>query len=206
MRRAFGAAAKALVLVAFLTAFVVAFPERPGQSRPSQAAGPKQEQRHVAAYRCDASAAVPKGTPCRIAIERIGVDAPIIRLGLNRDGTLEVPTNFSQAGWWSGGTVPGKRGPAVIVGHVDSKSGPAVFYRLRELHPGDVVKVWRAGMPAVEFEVIASGRWPKAAFPTDLVYGELSYPGLRLVTCGGAFDGSTGHYVDNVIVFGRLAA
>jgi hypothetical protein len=138
-----------------------------------------------------------------VAIASIGVDAAVIRLGLTSDGRLEVPTDFAQAGWWSGGPQPGQAGPAVIVGHVDSVAGPAVFYRLRRLSPGAVVRVWRAGMGVARFAVTGKGEYPKADFPTGLVYGALSYPGLRLITCGGAFDDATGHYVDNIVVFAR---
>lgn len=146
----------------------------------------------------------PKGTPCHIVIDEIGVDATVISLGLTRDGRLEVPTNFAQAGWWSGGPKPGDVGPAVIVGHVDSVAGPAVFYRLRQLGIGDRVTVFRIGESPVTFQVIDTAEYPKTAFPTDLVYGDIPYPGLRLITCGGAFNHATGHYVDNVIVFLRI--
>ena len=140
-----------------------------------------------------------------ITIPSIEVDAPIIELGLTPRGTLEVPTDFSEAGWWSGGTFPGKKGPAVIVGHVDSRAGPAVFYRLEELREGDEVLVWRRGKGTVTFLVEDSIQVAKARFPTDRVYGEVPFAGLRLVTCGGHFDRSTGHYVDNLIVFARRA-
>jgi len=136
-----------------------------------------------------------------ISIAAIDVKAKVIKLGLSPEGKLEVPTDFSQAGWWSGGTFPGRPGPAVIVGHIDSKSGPAVFYRLSRLKAGDEVRVWRKGKGTVAFVVDGLGQYPKARFPTDLVYGSTPNATLRLITCGGAFDHSTGHYVDNIIVF-----
>ncbi len=92
----------------------------------------------------------------------------------------------------------------MIVGHVDSVAGPAVFYRLKELGIGDRVTVFRIGESPVTFQVIDTAEYPKTAFPTDLVYGDIPYPGLRLITCGGAFNHATGHYVDNVIVFLRI--
>jgi sortase (surface protein transpeptidase) len=129
------------------------------------------------------------------------VRAPVIRLGLNDDRTLEVPKDYSETGWWSGGYAPGEPGPAVIAGHVDSKSGPAVFYELDELQLGDRVKVRRADGSVVTFAVERIERYPKDEFPTAAVYGRTPGPTLRLITCSGDFDESTGHYVDNTIVF-----
>ncbi len=145
-----------------------------------------------------------RSRPMRVIISSIGVNAPVVQLGLNADGTLEVPTVFSDAGWWTGGPAPGQKGPAVIVGHIDSFRGPAVFYRLKKLRPGDVVVVKRADGRTARFAVLRSKEVSKSSFPTKEVYGPVAYPGLRLITCGGAFDEATGHYVDNVIVFARL--
>jgi sortase (surface protein transpeptidase) len=149
-------------------------------------------------------ARVPRGAPARVAIPAIGVDAAVVRLGLNRDGTLAVPASSGVAGWYKLGVKPGEPGPAVIVGHVDSTSGPAVFYRLGGLTPGTRVRVsWRTGS-SVRFSVYAVREYAKSAFPTALVYGLTRRPELRLVTCGGPFDEQTGHYLDNVVVFARL--
>jgi LPXTG-site transpeptidase (sortase) family protein len=145
----------------------------------------------------------PVAIPVRVEIPSIGVRAPVIKLGLNPDRTLEVPTDFGDTGWWSGGSRPGENGPAVIVGHVDSKTGPAVFYRLDELRRGDEVIVVRADGSRARFTVQGSERFPKDEFPTMRVYGPTDGPTLRLITCGGDFDGSTGHYVDNTIVYAR---
>jgi Sortase domain len=147
---------------------------------------------------------VPHRSRWLIDIPTIGVDAPVVDLGLNADGTLQVPSNFTDAGWYAGGPKPGQVGPAVIAGHVDSRAGPAVFYRLGQLHLGDTVSVWMAST-RVDFVVQRVVEYPKAAFPTSMVYGPVDYPALRLITCGGAFNSATGHYVDNVIVFARLA-
>jgi hypothetical protein len=143
--------------------------------------------------------------PVRIEIPAIGVRAPIIRLGLNPDRTLEVPKDFGDTGWWSGGPRPGEPGPAVIAGHIDSYTGPAVFYRLRDLDPGDAIAVVRRDGSRTRFTVLGSEQYPKTHFPTDRVYGRTSGPTLRLITCGGAFDESTGHYVDNTVVYARAA-
>jgi hypothetical protein len=141
--------------------------------------------------------------PVSIEIPAIGVRAPIILLGLNPDRSLEVPEDFDDTGWWSGGSRPGETGPAVIVGHVDSRTGPAVFYRLRELRRGDEVVVVRRDGSRARFTVLGSERYPKDEFPTARVYGRTDRPTLRLITCGGGFDSSTGHYVDNTIVYAR---
>ncbi len=145
------------------------------------------------------------GRGMRVVIPGIGVDAPVIDLGLNPDGTLEVPTRFDQAGWYTGGSLPGEAGPAVIVGHVSSRQGPGVFYRLRDLRPGDLVRVIRPDGSVARFRVEEVVQYPKSAFPTERVYGDVTGSRLRLITCGGAFDYSTGHFVDNVVVFAREA-
>ncbi len=141
--------------------------------------------------------------PVRIEVPAIGVRAPIIKLGLNRDRTLEVPKDFGDTGWWSGGPRPGERGPAVVVGHIDSHTGPAVFYRLRDLDPGDRIVVVRRDGTRARFTVEGSEQYPKDDFPTARVYGRTKRPTLRLITCGGDFDQSTGHYVDNTVVYAR---
>ena len=149
---------------------------------------------------------VPHGAPTRLAIPAAGIDAPIVPLGLNPDGTLAVPADFGAAGWYRLGPRPGKPGAAVIVGHVDSTSGPAVFYRLGRLVPGDLVRVsWPKGT-SVRFRAYAVREYAKSAFPTSLVYGSTRAPELRLVTCGGPFDESTRHYLDNVVVFAGSAS
>lgn len=145
-----------------------------------------------------------RGTPARIRIPTIGVDAPVVDLGTNPDGTLQVP-DWQDAGWWHRGPEPGQRGPAVIVGHVDSTSGPAVFHRLRDLVPGDVIEVDLDGGGTARFAVQRTERFAKDDFPTRDVYGLTSGPELRLVTCDGEFDASTGHYVDNLVVFATSA-
>jgi sortase (surface protein transpeptidase) len=140
----------------------------------------------------------------RIVIPAIGVDASIVRLGLNSDGTLEVPVSFATAGWWSGGPYPGNPGPAVVVGHVSSQQGPGVFYRLHDLRVGDAVTVTGPAGGGAVFVVTSLEEVSKRAFPTAQVYGPVSGAQLRLITCDGAFNQATGHFVDNLIVFGSL--
>ena len=152
-----------------------------------------------------ATTPLPPSPPARIWIPSISVTSALVRLGLQPNGTLEVPSQFGVAGWWAGGPSPGEKGPAVIVGHVDSTAGPGVFYRLGRLRPGAVVWVSREDGASVEFVVQRVEQVSKTRFPTGEVYGPQPGAALRLVTCGGAFDGSTGHYVDNVIVFASAA-
>jgi sortase (surface protein transpeptidase) len=139
--------------------------------------------------------------PTRVRIPSIGVDSSLQELGRAPDQTIEVPADPGTAGWWSGGPRPGSTGPAVLVGHVDSRTGPAVFFRLGELQPGDEVFVDRADATTARFVVSSLGRYEKALFPSDLVYYPTLEPEIRLVTCGGPFDPSTGHYRDNLVVF-----
>jgi hypothetical protein len=143
--------------------------------------------------------------PVRISIPAIGVSAAVVRLGLKRDGTLEVP-DFDVTGWYAGGPAPGETGPAVIAGHIDSHRGPAVFHRLRELRPGQEVTVARRDGSSVRFAVDGVAQYPKDAFPTEAVFGPAPEPLLRLITCGGAFDRSRRSYRDNVVVTARLVA
>lgn len=144
-------------------------------------------------------------TPTRIRIPAIGVDASMVPLGLRDDGTIEVPSDFAQTGWWVDGPEPGEVGPAVILGHVDSRTGPAVFFDLGRLTSGDAIHVDRIDGSTVTYVVDRAEQHPKNAFPTETVYGSTAEPVLRLVTCGGQFDRDRRSYDDNVIVFARLA-
>ena len=146
----------------------------------------------------------PPSPPVALSIPAIGVRTGLVRLGLDPGGSLEVPGDFGQAGWYTGGPAPGEQGPAVIAGHVDSRSGPAVFFRLRELKAGDVVRVRRADGVTLHFTVERARQYPKAAFPRDTVFGTLSEQALRLVTCGGSFDRQCRSYRDNLVVDARL--
>ena len=142
--------------------------------------------------------------PVIIRIPSIEVEAPIVGLGLREDGAIEVPERTEETGWWRGGPEPGEPGPAVILGHVDSRVGPAVFYRLRELAPGDEIHIDREDGTTVTYVVEASQRHGKDVFPTDAVYGATEKPTLRLVTCGGEFDYDVRSYEDNFIVFATI--
>jgi sortase (surface protein transpeptidase) len=139
--------------------------------------------------------------PAFVEIERVGVTSSLIPLSLRTDGTLQVPTVASQAGWFSEGVVPGETGPAVIVGHVDSYLGSAVFGRLRELKPDDVIRVVMNDGSTLSFSVRRIDQYPKDIFPTSLVYGKTDRAELRLVTCAGQFDKSARSYSDNIVVY-----
>jgi sortase (surface protein transpeptidase) len=151
-----------------------------------------------------ATAAETPPAPVSIRIEAIGASAPVDPLGLNADGTLQVPTDFSRTGYYTGRPPPGEVGPAIIVAHVDSKTGPAVFYRLRDLKPGDEVVVTLADESEVVFAVDRLEQHPKKAFPTKAVYDPTPGATLRLITCGGSFDKASGHYRDNLVAFAHL--
>jgi sortase (surface protein transpeptidase) len=145
------------------------------------------------------------GKPVRLRIPALKVNTSLEPLGLARDGTIAVPTRTDVAGWYRDGPRPGQAGPAVVLGHVDSREGPGVFIDLITLKPGAVIKVDRADHTSVTFRVTRVSRVPKTKFPTDLVYAPTLDQALRLVTCGGGFDKSRGSYRDNVIVFADLA-
>lgn len=143
--------------------------------------------------------------PVRIDIPAIGVSSALVSLGLAAAGTMQVPADYQQAGWYTGGPRPGEDGPAVIAGHVDSTTGPAVFFRLRDLRPGDEVRVTRADGSTVRFLVDRLEQYPKATFPTAAVFGPTPRPALRLVTCSGAFDESRHSYLQNLVAFASPA-
>ncbi len=143
--------------------------------------------------------------PVSIAISSVGITAPVGQVGLNRDGTIGVPTDPRQAAWYRLGSRPGDRGPAVIVGHLDSAVGPAAFYRLGEVRPGQTVTVTRADRSVARFTIDAVRSYRRDHFPTTTVYGPTDYAGLRLITCGGAYDHRTKSYESNTVVFATLA-
>jgi sortase (surface protein transpeptidase) len=143
---------------------------------------------------------LPLSAPVRLEIPAIGVTSALVRLGLNADGTMQVPGDFQAARWFTGAPQPGQLGPAVIAGHVDSRTGPAVFYHLRDLRPGDEVRVVRADHRVVRFRVDSLASYPKQALPDDAVHGATTTPALRLITCAGTFDRSRHSYRDNLVV------
>jgi sortase (surface protein transpeptidase) len=114
---------------------------------------------------------------------------------------MQTPHNFGDTGWFAPGPEPVERGPAVIAGHVDSMTGPAVFFKLGRLKRGDSIAIRRADHGVIHFKVQGVERWPKAHFPTKRVFGKTHGATLRLITCSGDFNRSTGHYLDDTIVY-----
>jgi sortase (surface protein transpeptidase) len=148
----------------------------------------------------------PVAAPVSLTIPLIGVTTKLIRLGLASDGSLQVPPTTSVAGWYTGSPRPGATGSAIIVGHIDSVSGPGVFFRLPELRKGDQVYIRRADGTLVKFLVTSVRQYLKDQFPTQAVYGPTPDAELRLITCGGAFDSATGHYLSNIVVYATEAS
>ena len=146
--------------------------------------------------------------PATLRIPAIEVEAEVIGLGLTEDGALEVPTGavYNLPGWYVHGPRPGELGPAVIGGHVDSRSGPSVFHRLGALEPGDEIEVAYDDGTVARFVVDRAEHHPKEAFPFDEVFGDTTAPELRLITCGGAFDHGSRSYDENLVVYAALAA
>ncbi|MER5730029.1 class F sortase [Streptomyces sp. NPDC002138] len=153
------------------------------------------------------AAPLPGSPPRRIRIPAIRVDAPLTGLGLEADGSIEAPPPGRRelAGWYRDGTTPGSVGTAVIAGHVDTATGPAVFYRLGALRRGALIEVTREDGRTAVFTVHAVEVYDARAFPDRLVYGPAPRAELRVITCGGAFSPRTG-YQGNVVVFAHLTA
>ncbi|MCU1428615.1 MAG: Sortase family enzyme [Actinomycetia bacterium] len=183
-----------------------AIPQRPKYRLPPGAMQSRSTNATPAAHRRTIPAR-PKVdlAPLAIKIPAIGVTSPLVRLGLNPDNTLQVPTEYGLAGWYIYRPVPGEIGPSVIAGHVDSKVGPAVFYRLKELQPGATIEVDRNDGSVALFSVTTKEQVDKNAFPTARVYGPTATSELRLITCAGTFNYNTGHYNDNLIMYAKLA-
>ncbi len=149
-----------------------------------------------------ASSAPPAvASPVSLTIPLIGVKTSLIRLGLASDGSMQVPSSTTVAGWYTGSPRPGGVGSAIIVGHIDSLTGPGVFYKLPQLHAGDRAYVERADGTTAEFRVTSVQTYLKDQFPTQTVYGPTPDAELRLITCGGAFDPATHHYLSNIVVY-----
>jgi hypothetical protein len=147
---------------------------------------------------------LPASPPTAVRIPALGVTSDVMELGLRRDGSMEVPPGAYPVGWYDRSPTPGQLGPAVLAAHVDWAGRPGAFAGLDELLPGDTVEVDRADGSTAVFVVDRVEEHAKADFPSDAVYGDLDHAGLRLITCGGAFDEDTGDYADNVVVFAHL--
>ncbi|WP_432907948.1 class F sortase [Micromonospora matsumotoense] len=150
---------------------------------------------------------LPASRPVRLTVPAIKVAAPVAPVGQARDGSIDVPPldRHHETGWYDRGPTPGEPGRAIIVGHVDSKDGPSVFYDLRKLKPGDRIEVTRDDRRVVVFRVDSVEFFDKSALPADRVYGDSGAPALRLITCGGQWIGGRTGYADNVVAFASLA-
>ena len=150
-----------------------------------------------------------RSLPVAVNIPAIGVKSKLLHLGVNSDGTMQVPpltTSADEAAWYKYSATPGQIGASVIEGHVDSYHGPAVFFRLGALHPGDAVDVTLADGVTAIFRVTGVREYLKSNFPAKSIYGSTGYAALRLITCGGTFDYATGHYLSSTVVFASLVS
>ncbi len=154
------------------------------------------------------AAPLARSTPSWVDIPSIGARSTLIQLGLDANKAVQIPPvdKPQQAGWYEYGPTPGQPGPAVILGHIDGDHQQGIFFRLHELKPGATVSVGRQDGTTVNFTVTKVDEVTKSAFPTNAVYGNTPDPQLRLITCGGAFDATTGHYLDNVIVYATMSS
>lgn len=173
-----------------------AAPAPPSASPPAEAAPPALD----ASPRAEPAEAEVSAAPAAIAIPAIGVERSLIDLGLAADGSLEVPSDFDDIGWFTGGGRPGAVGPTVIAAHVDSPTGPAAFFRLDELAVGDLIEVTASDGVVHTYRVTERAQYPKDAFPTATVFAASPTDVLRLITCEGTFDRDRGSYLDNLVV------
>ncbi len=171
---------------------------------PSLAVSSPFGQREAAAPISMKSNVLARSQPVELTIPSIELSSTLSVVGKTSDGEIEVPKDYTKAGWYRFSPTPGELGPAIIVGHLDNIYGQAVFWRLSELVPGQIIKISRQDKKIAKFVVTHVKQFPQNNFPTDEVYGDLDYAGLRLITCGGTFNYLTQHYSDNTVVFASL--
>lgn len=148
--------------------------------------------------------AMTRSEPTELSIPDVEIQTPLITVGRNADNTIEVPESYETAGWYRYSPTPGEIGPTIIVGHVDSYRGPAVFWRLSQLQPTQLVKVKRADGQTITYQVTDVKQFNQNNFPTNEVYGNISHAGLRLITCGGVYNRATNHYSHNTVVYATM--
>jgi sortase (surface protein transpeptidase) len=151
-----------------------------------------------------AATPLPRSEPVHVHIPVLGVSSTVMGLGLQADGSMEVPPGAYPAGWYIHSPTPGELGPSILAAHVDWNGEPGVFVDIRELQLGDEVAVTRQDGSTATFQVDRVDQYPKDGFPTEAVYGDIDHAGLRLVTCGGDFDDDAHSYVDNIVVYASL--
>ena len=194
-----------LLMVAGIAAIGIAVGSQVHAPQPSLAAagaiGPFAGQGHGPWLR--------RSLPVSVEIPAIGVHSSLLRLGVNSDGTIQVPplrTRAGEAAWFKYSATPGQIGTSVIEGHVNNYQGPAVFFRLGALRPGDTVNVTLADGITAVFRITGVRQYAKSRFPAQTIYGAAGYAALHLITCGGAFDYTTGHYLSSTVVFASLTS
>ncbi len=190
-----------LVVLALGAAGLVMLTGHPGQAADREARASVPAPSGSAAPAPGSSPAPAAPAPVSLTIPAIGVHTKLIRLGITAQGTLQVPTVTSVAGWYTGSPRPGEVGSSVIAGHIDSYLGPGIFYRLSDMRPGQRIYVRRANGSLAVFSVTAVQQYPKDRFPTSEVYGPAPDAELNLITCGGTFDYTTRSYLSNTVVY-----
>ena len=187
--------------------FIVAGAAAVGVAISAQVHAPQPSLAAAGAIGSSARLSLPRSLPVSVDIPAIGVTSRLLHLGVNSDGSIQVPslvTSAAEAAWYKYSATPGQIGASVIEGHVDSYQGPAVFFRLGALRPGDTIDVRLADGVTAIFKVTGVRQYPKSHFPAKAIYQTTSYAALRLITCGGAFDYATGHYLSSTVVFASL--
>lgn len=147
---------------------------------------------------------LPRSNPTVLRIPTIELESTLSSVGMGSDGSIEVPEDYTKAGWYRSSPTPGEKGPAVIVGHLDNIHGQAIFWRLSELLPGQIIEITREDGKTIQFSITQIKQFSQDSFPTDEVFGNIDHSGLRLITCGGTFNYLTQHYSDNTVVFASL--
>jgi LPXTG-site transpeptidase (sortase) family protein len=142
--------------------------------------------------------------PTRLVIGKLNIDAPFVELGLQSNGKIQVPEGGSEVGWYKYGPTPGEIGPSVVVGHLNTINGAAVFYDLNKLETGDKFEIEREDGKTAKFEVISKEVVPQDNFPTEKIYGPTNFAAIRLITCHGTYQRDKGHYSDDLVVYGKL--
>jgi len=191
-----------VLILSGITAVGVTFLSQQHAPQPSAAAA-------GAIGSADRGPALQRSVPVSVDIPAIDVTSRLLHVGLNADGTIQVPslvTSADDAAWYKYSATPGQIGTSVIEGHVDSYQGPAVFYRLGALQPGDTIDVTLADGITAIFRVTGVREYLKSSFPAKAIYGTTNYAALRLITCGGVFDYATGHYLSSTVVFASLTS
>jgi hypothetical protein len=187
------------LIVFGLTAVLVVFASQKHAPKPSASA--------AGATGAGRTLELRRSVPMSVSIPAISLQSSLLRLGDNANGSMQVPdlqTSSQFAAWYKYSVTPGQLGASVILGHVDSYGGPAVFFQLGAMRPGDAIDVTLADGVTAVFRVTGVREYLKSAYPASLIYDAHGFAALRLITCGGNFDYSTGHYLSSVVVFAAL--